>query len=220
MSNFLEQALDYIVQLLWTVPAVLVSLTLHEYAHALTAYRLGDDTAKQAGRMTLNPIKHIDPFGMIMMIVLRFGWAKPVPVDARRFKNPRAGMALVAAAGPVMNVLLSFVSVFLFYVLAYTWPDSTIVAYITQFLAITAMLSAGFAVFNLIPLPPLDGSRVAMMLIPQRWTYYINRYRIYIQIGMLALLYTGVLSGPLSTARNWLILQIETAALWILNAIL
>ena len=75
MSNFLEQALDYIVKLLWTVPAVLVSLTLHEYAHALTAYRLGDDTAKQAGRRTLNPIKHIDPFGMIMMIVLRFGWA-------------------------------------------------------------------------------------------------------------------------------------------------
>ncbi len=211
---------DFLLELAWTLPAVLLALSFHEYAHGLVAYKLGDDTAKCLGRLTVNPLKHIDPLGLVCMVFLRFGWAKPVPVDPRNFKNPRVGMALVAIAGPVMNVLISALFIILYYILRIFAPQSAFVDALAQFSALTAMLSAGFAVFNLIPLPPLDGSRVLMLLLPQKWNFFLVKNQRYIQLILIFLLYTGFLSEPLGIARNWIISGIETMVQWILVKII
>lgn len=202
-------------ELLITIPAVLLALTFHEAAHGFVAYKLGDTTARDCGRLTLNPFRHIDPLGLLCMVLLRFGWAKPVPVDPRRFRHPRRDMALVAVAGPLINVLLSFVGVFFYYLLALYFPTSAFADAMGSFFVVTAVLSAGFAVFNLIPLPPLDGSRILGMLLPPKWAYYLMRYERYVQLALVLLLITGVLSAPLAAARGFLLGGIESVVRWI-----
>lgn len=202
-------------ELLITIPAVLLALTFHEAAHGFVAYKLGDTTARDCGRLTLNPFRHIDPLGLLCMVLLRFGWAKPVPVDPRRFRHPRRDMALVAVAGPLINVLLSFVGVLFYYLLALYFPTSAFADAMGSFFVVTAVLSAGFAVFNLIPLPPLDGSRILGMLLPPKWAYYLMRYERYVQLALVLLLITGVLSAPLAAARGFLLGGIESVVRWI-----
>lgn len=169
----------YLITKLLTIPAVLLSLTIHEYTHGLTALKLGDPTAKISNRLTLNPLAHIDPLGAILMLLVGFGWAKPVPVNPRNFKNPRQGMAITAIMGPISNLILALVSVFVF-ILLYklrTWlllvdRLSTFgihfFEYLLSFLYILHILNLSFFLFNLIPFPPLDGSRVIGMLIPTK----------------------------------------------------
>ena len=202
-------------ELLITIPAVLLALTFHEAAHGFVAYKLGDTTARDCGRLTLNPFRHIDPLGLLCMVLLRFGWAKPVPVDPRRFRHPRRDMALVAVAGPLINVLLSFVGVLFYYLLALYFPTSAFADAMGSFFVVTAVLSAGFAVFNLIPLPPLDGSRILGMLLPPKWAYYLMRYERYVQLALVLLLITGVLSAPLAAAQGLLLGGIESVVRWI-----
>ena len=161
---------------------------MHELAHGYVAYRLGDPTAKEMGRLTLNPIKHIDIVGVLMMIFVGFGWAKPVPVDMRNFKNPKRHMAITALAGPVSNIILAVV-VFFIYGLIFAplgGQYATGVAYIAlQMVFRAAALSVALAVFNLLPIPPLDGSKVLFSLLPESSYYKLMRYERY---GMIILI--------------------------------
>ena len=198
----------------WTVPVQIVMnilpsllcITLHELSHGYVAYRLGDTTAKDAGRLTLNPIKHIDIMGLLMMVVFRFGWAKPVPVNMYRFKNPKKGMAATALAGPVCNFLLAGVFLFLYGLLYYPLyvRGGAVAETVLQLVYTTAYLSLALAVFNLIPIPPLDGSKVLFSLIPDESYFKLMRYERYGMILLLVLVSTKVLGSPLSTATSWL----------------
>ncbi|MBR5095182.1 MAG: site-2 protease family protein [Oscillospiraceae bacterium] len=188
--------------LLRVIPA-LICITLHELSHGLVAYALGDDTAKRAGRLTLDPLKHLDPMGLLMMVIFRFGYAKPVPVDMRKFRDPRSGMALTALAGPVSNVLIAAIFLFLYGLLTPLLYQGAVGSYVLKMLFYTAELSLVLAIFNLIPIPPLDGSKVLFSLLPDRAYMGLMRYERYGTILMIALVMFGALNGFLSTAISW-----------------
>lgn len=216
--------LERIVSLLISLPAILLALTFHEFCHGYVAYKLGDPTAKYQGRLTLNPLKHIDPLGLICMILARFGWAKPVPVNMRYFKKPRVGMAIVAIAGPISNILFGAVSLFIAYALnIYVLAsfDSVsflfmLISYVVDFFLILANVNIGFAVFNILPVPPLDGSRVASLILPPRYYYKLMEYERYIQLAMFILIMLNVLTVPLAWGRNLIMNGLTNIILWIL----
>ena len=149
-----------ISQLILSAMAALVALTIHEFAHGYVAYKLGDDTAKSYGRLTLNPIKHLDPFGALCMVLFHFGWAKPVPIDPRNFKNPRKGFALTAIAGPATNLVIGFFTAFFYLLCLSTFkPTNSVFVYniqlnTTLFLLYFFTINIGLGIFNLIPVPP------------------------------------------------------------------
>ena len=200
------------------VPA-LVCITLHELSHGLVAYRLGDPTAKNAGRLTLNPIKHLDVFGFLMLVVAHVGWAKPVPVNMLYFKHPKRGMALTALAGPMSNFIITALALLLFgflYPIAYQNGKASDVG--MHLLYLTAYLSLGLALFNLLPIPPLDGSKILFSLIPDRAYMVLMRYERYGIILLIALAYTGVtgsfLSNIIDTVFDWFMVLAELAYRW------
>ena len=179
--------------------AALIALTAHEYCHGYAAYRLGDPTAKSLGRLTLNPMRHLDPIGALCMILFHFGWAKPVPINPRYFKNPKKGFAIVAMAGPAINLILSFLSAGAYLLL---WALVKDVAFTNDlwfnvakngllFLFIFHSLNLGFALFNLIPIPPLDGSRLLSVILPPKQYFGLMRYERYIYFGLLGWLFIG-----------------------------
>lgn len=213
---FAQLQWDVLWQMLVTVASCVLCITFHETCHGLVAFWLGDPTAKQAGRLTLNPLRHIDFFGLVMLAVARFGWAKPVPVNMRRFKNPKLGMALTAIAGPVSNVLLTWVAMMLYYVtLFFSFAyDSAFLPYVLLFFLYTASLSAGLAVFNLFPIPPLDGSKVLFSVIPDAWYAKLMRYERYGLILLVVLLLTGVLDAPLEFVQNGLFTLLLPISQW------
>ncbi|MBQ1703859.1 MAG: site-2 protease family protein [Oscillospiraceae bacterium] len=192
-----------LLDLALSVIPILICITVHECCHGLCALALGDDTAKRAGRLSLNPIKHFDAVGFIMMLVVHFGWAKPVPVDMRRFKNPKLGMAVTALAGPVSNILLAILMLFIYGLLYGALVETTVGLYVLYAIRLTATLSVSLGIFNLIPVPPLDGSKVLFAFLPQRWYYTLMRYEKYGSLVMIVLVLTGVLTKPLSAAVNW-----------------
>lgn len=205
---FQQLRFDSIFDTLLVVVASLLCITIHETCHGLVAYWLGDPTAKRSGRLTLNPIKHVDPLGLIMMAVLKFGWAKPVPVDMRRFRKPRRDMALTALAGPFSNLVLALLALLLrsvvwFFFIQY--QNSGLLANMVLFLEYVAILSAGLAIFNLIPISPLDGSKIIFSLLPDRayqWLLHYERYGMFLLLAVMAF---GWFDGPLITARDYLI---------------
>ena len=204
LQNFASNLdVDALIMLVIRIAAALICITLHELAHGLAAYSLGDQTAKKQGRLSLNPVRHIDPFGLLMLVVAGVGWAKPVSVDPRYFKNPKRGMALTALAGPVANMviavaMLSFASLIFHLKLPLSGNVSmTVYSYLMTFLLRCTVLSVGLGLFNLIPVPPLDGSKVLFSLFPDRIYFTILRYERYIMLVVFALVFFGVLNAPL-----------------------
>ena len=186
--------------ILGVIPA-LICITLHELSHGYVAYRLGDPTAKQQGRLTLNPIRHIDLWGLLTMIVFHFGWAKPVPVNMYRFRNPKRGMAITAFAGPLANLIISIVFLLLygFFYLPLSMKSTTFSSAVLDMLQTIAYLSLSLAIFNLLPIPPLDGSKVLFSILPNRAYERLMRYEHYGTLLLFFLIVAGSLSDTLNS---------------------
>ena len=191
--------------ILASLVVIFLILPLHELAHGWVAYRLGDRTAKYSGRLTLNPLAHLDPMGALSLLLFGIGWAKPVPVDSRNFKNPKTGMAVTAAAGPLSNLLAALVGAVLWHVanLGFGFPRAGFGALIIQFLAYYITINISLAIFNLIPIPPFDGFRIVSMFLSNRFLYKISQYERYGMFLVFLLLLTGVLDTPLSICNSF-----------------
>ncbi len=184
---------------------VFVCSPIHELAHGWVAYKLGDKTAKNEGRLTFNPIKHIDPIGMIMILLFGFGFAKPVPVSMRNLKNPKRDMALVAIAGPAANIILAYISAFMYYLAVFILKGSVAGALISLFFYYSAYINIALAAFNLIPLPPLDGSKVLAAFLPNKAYYKYMMFERYAMIALLVLIATGALDKILEVITGFLL---------------
>ena len=202
----LWNALDFgsLESILLRLAAVFLCLTIHETCHGLAAYALGDPTAKRAHRLSLNPLRHIDWIGFVMMIVAGFGWAKPVPVNPNYFKKPKQGMAITALAGPVSNFVLALLLllaarlVYLRALATGTLPET-----LFTFLVNTASLSVGLGLFNLVPVPPLDGSKVVAVLLPDRAYNWLMRYEQFGMVLLVIIISVGIGSNALDVAIRW-----------------
>ena len=192
---------NYLIGLVLSIPGLLLALSMHEFAHGYAAYKMGDNTAKYSGRLSINPFDHLDPIGTLCLFLFQFGWAKPVPINPYNFKNQRKGTIIVSLAGPLMNFFIAFASAFLMEVVRRFMPMSKITDFIWLILYYSELLNIGFMVFNLIPIPPLDGSKILLELLPYRYRNFFYQIERYSTIILVLIVGTNVLSPALSTAR-------------------
>ena len=189
-------------QILAVLLVIFLILPFHEWAHAFTASCLGDKGIKARGRLSLNPISHIDPIGAVMLLLIGFGWAKPVPVDSRYFKNPKVGMAITAFMGPVANLIAALAGLFVFHTLWCIVPTFFTAggfgSYVLAFLQFYIIVNVNLAVFNLLPIPPLDGSKILFVFLPDKAVMFFYRYQMFFMIGLIVLLWAGPLSYVLT----------------------
>lgn len=208
-----ETVIDYLIKALVLFTAVPV----HECAHAWVAEKMGDDTGRQQGRITLNPFAHLTLWGSLMMILVGFGWGKPVSVDPRNFKNPKKGMVLTSLAGPASNFIMAFLAMIVYKVLSilsFVRDNSTMEMVAMVFLYIT-LINISLAVFNFLPIPPLDGSKIFNAVLPEKWYFTIMRYENIIFIVLIILVYSGLLDIPLSFLQNKVIDIMDFLTRWV-----
>lgn len=193
--------ISFIQYIISALIVIFLTMPVHEWAHGFVAFKLGDPTPRYLGRLTLNPLAHIDYVGALMILLFGFGWAKPVQVNSRYFKNPKWGMAITAFAGPLANIIVAFISLLIAFGIIYTttWLSYSVIwlNFILSVLIFIAQINISLAVFNLIPIPPLDGSKLLSALLPNRIYYRIMQYERYFFIVIVLLLVTGILNYPL-----------------------
>ncbi len=222
MNGILEQIFPYLLR----VPSVLIALTVHEICHGYAAYKLGDTTARDMGRLSLNPMRHLTLLGCVCMLFFGFGFAKPVPINVRHFKKPKRDMALTALAGPCANLALALVGVLAEAILELVIEANPeviaagsygywllFVSY--NFVYVFYMLNIGLAVFNMIPLPPLDGSRVLLAFLPRDLYFGVMKYERHIMLALFVLIWTGLLDTPLAFIMNTVYTAMRTVVSFI-----
>jgi Zn-dependent protease len=188
----MDNLLDQLIKLIITFVFFAISISIHECAHAYAADRLGDSTAKDQGRITLNPLKHLDPLGTLMIFLISFGWAKPTPVNAMYFKDRKKGVMITSFAGPLSNLLFAIVLAFPYvYFLSNLYTGVNI--YLFNIVAIGFSMNIVLAIFNMLPIPPLDGSKILSGILPSRLYYKMLEYENYIVIAFVILMFTGIL---------------------------
>lgn len=200
-------SIDTVIHILTAILVLVTCMPVHECAHAFMANKLGDPTSKE--RITLNPLKHLDLIGSLFLLVsavlgFGFGWAKPVQINARNFKNPKLGMGLSALAGPVSNILLAWIATVIYKCLSYgsLAAQNQVLYLVAQVFFYVIILNIGLAVFNLLPVPPLDGSRIMLLVLPEKIYFKIMRYERIIMLVLMMLLWSGWLNPVLSAMRN------------------
>ena len=211
---------EIIIYTLSSFVVIFLTLPIHEWAHGFVSTKLGDPTPHYQGRLTLNPMAHIDWMGAAGILLFGIGWAKPVQVNARYYKNPKWGMAIVALAGPLSNIIVAFISIFLYKVIeifllltGLLGDNYTLLFVISLFFVAIAQINVHLAVFNLIPIPPFDGSRILFTFLPQKYYFKVMKYEQFVFIGILALLYTGVLDAPIAILSEKVLNVVEILAL-------
>lgn len=207
-------ALMYIARII----AFLTAIPLHETAHAYVSYKLGDSTAKDMGRISLNPAKHFDLLGALFMLFVGFGWAKPVPINTRYYENKKISMALSSFAGPLSNFLLTFITVMIYkiiYIIHMVHNSSFIIYCIMVILEYMIAININLTIFNMLPIPPLDGSRIFLLFLPERTYFSIMKYERYIMLALFLLISSGVLNGVLARLQIFMYTLMSNATIFI-----
>lgn len=205
---------QYLQNLLLAAIASVLAIVIHELAHGFSAYLMGDATAKNDGRLSLNPLKHIDPIGALCLVLFHFGWAKPVPVNPYLFKNRKWGMVFVSASGPVSNLLLAFIALITFtllndvFLIGGTIQTTSVLSIVDQFLILFAQINLGLFVFNLIPVPPLDGSKILAQFLPPKPRYTYLSFEKYGGLVLFVAVYILHIGDALGSAINFLFYQL------------